>query len=231
ATDDRALARQQPGGAAARRADDRARSPGPPRRLGSPLPAQAAGCDARAHHALHGRSGAALRPARRDGPRQDRRGGVAAGADPPSVDARGCRAALRERGAPRRRADVRRAGGADREAARPDAALHRRRRCARPGCARAAQPAERARAALDARRRVPPAHWSHARRLMTYALRSFEYWVRSYRRVWRGSIVTCIVGPVLYLTALGVGLGTIVNKGNRLGIPYLDYVAPGILAA
>jgi len=66
---------------------------------------------------------------------------------------------------------------------------------------------------------------------MTYALRSFEYWVRSYRRVWRGSVVTSIVGPVLYLTALGVGLGTIVNNGNRLGIPYLDYVAPGILAA
>ena len=66
---------------------------------------------------------------------------------------------------------------------------------------------------------------------MTYALRSFEYWVRSYRRVWRGSVVTSIVGPVLYLTALGVGLGTIVNKGNRLGIPYLDYVGPGILAA
>jgi lipooligosaccharide transport system permease protein len=66
---------------------------------------------------------------------------------------------------------------------------------------------------------------------MTYALRSFEYWVRSYRRVWRGSVVTSIVGPVLYLSALGVGLGTLVNDGNRLGIPYLDYVAPGILAA
>jgi lipooligosaccharide transport system permease protein len=66
---------------------------------------------------------------------------------------------------------------------------------------------------------------------MTYALRSFEYWVRSYRRVWRGSIVMSIVGPVLYLSALGVGLGTLVNNGNRLGVPYLDYVAPGILAA
>ena len=66
---------------------------------------------------------------------------------------------------------------------------------------------------------------------MAYALRSFEYWAYSYRRVWRGSIVTSIVGPVLYLTALGVGLGTIVNRGAGLGVPYLDYVAPGILAA
>jgi lipooligosaccharide transport system permease protein len=66
---------------------------------------------------------------------------------------------------------------------------------------------------------------------MTYALRSFEYWVRSYRRVWRGSVVTSIVGPVLYLSALGVGLGTLVDQENRLGVDYLDYVAPGILAA
>jgi lipooligosaccharide transport system permease protein len=66
---------------------------------------------------------------------------------------------------------------------------------------------------------------------MTYALRSFEYWMYSYRRVWRGSVVTSIVGPVLYLTALGVGLGKLVNRGAGVGVPYLDYVAPGILAA
>lgn len=67
--------------------------------------------------------------------------------------------------------------------------------------------------------------------MTSYALRSFEYWAYSYRRVWRGSLATSIVGPVLYLSALGVGLGTLVNKGNRLGVPYLDFVAPGILAA
>ena len=66
---------------------------------------------------------------------------------------------------------------------------------------------------------------------MTYALRSFEYWIYSYRRVWRGTVVTSIVGPVLYLSALGVGLGQLVNRGPGVGVPYLDYVAPGILAA
>jgi lipooligosaccharide transport system permease protein len=66
---------------------------------------------------------------------------------------------------------------------------------------------------------------------MTYALRSFEYWAYSYRRVWRGSVVTSIVGPTLYLTAIGVGLGKIVNKGPGVGVPYLDFVAPGILGA
>jgi lipooligosaccharide transport system permease protein len=66
---------------------------------------------------------------------------------------------------------------------------------------------------------------------MEYALRAYEYWLASYRRVWRGSIVTTILNPVLYLGALGVGLGTIVNRGRGLGVPYLDYVAPGILAS
>jgi lipooligosaccharide transport system permease protein len=49
--------------------------------------------------------------------------------------------------------------------------------------------------------------------------------------VWRGSVVTSIVGPVLYLTALGIGLGKLVNRGAGVGVPYVDFVAPGILAA
>jgi lipooligosaccharide transport system permease protein len=67
---------------------------------------------------------------------------------------------------------------------------------------------------------------------MTFSLRVYEYWLRSYRRVWKGSIVTTALNPVLYLTALGVGLGKLVNRGGSgLGVPYLDYVAPGILAS
>ncbi len=66
---------------------------------------------------------------------------------------------------------------------------------------------------------------------MAYALRAYEYWLTSYRRVWRGSVVTTALNPVLYLSALGVGLGTIVNRGPGLGVPYLDYVSPGILAS
>jgi lipooligosaccharide transport system permease protein len=66
---------------------------------------------------------------------------------------------------------------------------------------------------------------------MAYALRSYEYWLYSYRRVWRGTVVTSIVGPVLYLTALGVGLGKLVNRGQGVGVPYLHFVAAGLLAA
>jgi len=68
--------------------------------------------------------------------------------------------------------------------------------------------------------------------LTDFPLRAYEYYLTSYRRVWRGSVVTSIVNPVLYLTALGVGLGSIVNRGSSpLGIPYLDFVAPGLMAA
>jgi lipooligosaccharide transport system permease protein len=54
-----------------------------------------------------------------------------------------------------------------------------------------------------------------------------------YRRVWRGTAVTSVINPVFYLGALGIGLGTLVNKssGNSLGVPYIDFVAPGMLAA
>ena len=54
---------------------------------------------------------------------------------------------------------------------------------------------------------------------MTYALRAYEYWVFSYRRVWRGSVVTTALNPVLYLSALGIGLGKLVNRGPGLGVP------------
>jgi lipooligosaccharide transport system permease protein len=64
-------------------------------------------------------------------------------------------------------------------------------------------------------------------------LRVWEYWLMQYRRIWRGTVITSIVNPVFYLGALGVGLGSIVNKsgGAPLGVPYLDFVAPGMLAS
>ena len=91
--------------AAARRADDRARPAGPPRPVGPAVPAQAAGRHARAHHALHGRGRAALRPARRDGPGPDRRRGLAPPAHRRALDPRGRRAALHGRRAGRRCVD------------------------------------------------------------------------------------------------------------------------------
>lgn len=63
-----------------------------------------------------------------------------------------------------------------------------------------------------------------------YALRAYEYWLTVYRRVWRGTIASSVLNPVLYLAAMGVGLGAIVKR-NQLGLPYLDFVGPGLLAA
>jgi lipooligosaccharide transport system permease protein len=67
---------------------------------------------------------------------------------------------------------------------------------------------------------------------MTAALRAYEYWLYGYRRVWRGTFMSSFLNPVLYLTALGIGLGKLVNRGGTpLGVPYLEFVAPGMLAA
>lgn len=68
--------------------------------------------------------------------------------------------------------------------------------------------------------------------MMAGSLRAYEHWVTSYRRVWRGSVVSSVLNPVLYLTALGVGLGKLVNHGaHPLGVSYVSFVAPGMLAA
>jgi lipooligosaccharide transport system permease protein len=65
---------------------------------------------------------------------------------------------------------------------------------------------------------------------MAYAVRVYEGWLMGYRRTWRGSVVSSVLNPVLYLTALGIGLGKLVNSRNGLGIPYIEFVAPGMLA-
>lgn len=64
-------------------------------------------------------------------------------------------------------------------------------------------------------------------------LRAYEHWLAQYKRVWRGTIGTSLLNPLLYLAALGVGLGTIVDGSQNApaGVPYLDFIAPGLLAA
>ncbi len=64
-------------------------------------------------------------------------------------------------------------------------------------------------------------------------LRVLEASLARYRRSWRGSIATSAISPILYLAAMGVGLGTYFNGTSKLpgGVEYLDFVAPGLLAA
>ncbi len=64
-------------------------------------------------------------------------------------------------------------------------------------------------------------------------LRPFEFFLTQYRRVWRGSAITTVVTPVVYLLALGVGLGVFVDRSASLpnDVSYLAFVAPGLMAA
>ena len=66
------------------------------------------------------------------------------------------------------------------------------------------------------------------------ALRSLEYWIFQYKRTWRGSVVSTVLFPVLFLASMGIGLGTLVDSsasGGIGGLPYLVFLAPGLLAA
>jgi lipooligosaccharide transport system permease protein len=61
-------------------------------------------------------------------------------------------------------------------------------------------------------------------------LRALGYWAYQYKRTWRSSITTSFLYPVLYLAAIGVGLGSLIHHPVD-GVRYLDFVAPGLLAA
>jgi lipooligosaccharide transport system permease protein len=65
------------------------------------------------------------------------------------------------------------------------------------------------------------------------AARPLEFFFAQYRRVWRGTAISSVVTPIIYLLALGVGLGVFADRFADLpaGISYLEFVAPGLLAA
>ncbi len=64
-------------------------------------------------------------------------------------------------------------------------------------------------------------------------LRVVERESRLWVRLWRGIAFTTFVQPALYLAAMGVGLGGLVDahSGRVGGLAYLEFVAPGLLVA
>ncbi|HUJ04929.1 MAG TPA: ABC transporter permease [Streptosporangiaceae bacterium] len=67
-----------------------------------------------------------------------------------------------------------------------------------------------------------------------YAVRQLRFWLTNYRRTWKGSIYSEVLSPVLYLGAMGLGLGAMIDKHGTasLGhVSYLAFLAPGLLAA
>jgi len=70
---------------------------------------------------------------------------------------------------------------------------------------------------------------------MTRAIRIVQRNAVVYRHIWRGSLFSSFLQPTLYLLALGVGVGSLIDPRRAAAIPggggYLQFLAPGLLAA
>jgi lipooligosaccharide transport system permease protein len=69
---------------------------------------------------------------------------------------------------------------------------------------------------------------------MTGALRVLEHHLLVYRRTWKGSVFMSFVSPILFLAAMGLGLGSLISRGpvrTVEGLSYVAFLAPGLLAA
>ena len=64
--------------------------------------------------------------------------------------------------------------------------------------------------------------------------RVFEHRFLQYRRTFRASLFSSFFSPALFLTAMGLGLGSYVSTSSTAtlgGVSYLAFLAPGLLAA
>jgi lipooligosaccharide transport system permease protein len=66
-------------------------------------------------------------------------------------------------------------------------------------------------------------------------LRVWEASFAHYRRIWRSNVLSSLAQPLLFLVGMGVGVGTLVDRGGRSadvldGLGYLAFVAPALLA-
>ncbi len=54
----------------------------------------------------------------------------------------------------------------------------------------------------------------------------------AWRRLWAGTVFSAFLSPLLFLVAMGYGLGSLVGRGGRLvdGVSYLAFVTPGVMA-
>jgi lipooligosaccharide transport system permease protein len=84
-----------------------------------------------------------------------------------------------------------------------------------------------------AARPVPPAVMPPLPGAAALSIRAFRCWMVMYRRTWRSSVWSSVLGPLFYLGAMGYGLGSLVDKNGTAplgGVPYVEFVAPAVLA-
>ena len=63
---------------------------------------------------------------------------------------------------------------------------------------------------------------------------AFRVWQRNvtiFRKYWKSILFPNFVEPMLYLGALGLGLGAFIQRGGIEGQSYIQYIAPGLLAS
>jgi lipooligosaccharide transport system permease protein len=66
---------------------------------------------------------------------------------------------------------------------------------------------------------------------MTPAMAVLEFRFAKYRHSWRSATVNSLTIPVLLLLGVGMSVGSYVNRHGALGVPYVEFVAPGLLAS
>ena len=63
---------------------------------------------------------------------------------------------------------------------------------------------------------------------------AFRVWQRNvtiFRKYWKSIMFPNFIEPLLYLAALGLGLGAFIQQGGINGQSYIQYIAPGLLAS
>ncbi|HLQ76057.1 MAG TPA: ABC transporter permease [Terriglobia bacterium] len=69
---------------------------------------------------------------------------------------------------------------------------------------------------------------------MLSALRMVQRNALVYRHVWRGSVTFSFLQPTLFLIAMGIGVGSLIQRGDTTllgGFSFLQFLAPGLLAS
>jgi len=68
-------------------------------------------------------------------------------------------------------------------------------------------------------------------------VRATAAWTTTYQRSWKSSLFSSFLSPILFLAAMGKGLGSLVDDGGTLsigglgsGVDYVSFLAPGLLA-